>query len=1077
MTYNTADCARTIPSAGCPDKRADLRCQRSGLALLLVAIPVVTAQAHTTSIGYENSGNYQLTFWYGSYHGSGQNEGDIRLVGPDMNEQGAFDKLTSSRPSGLDDGTTNFYSGGPCSTLVDYNCYGTAIDEWQGRAFGVDAPGEYTFTYVPIASPTQTWEPINNAILSSSLQVITADLDIATPTIGLGQTEDQTWQQPGGPVIFEGGTLALTDDAGINRVVSVDSAGGTIDTAGNNLVYSGAIDGRGLLTKTGEGTLFLAGTSSNTGGLALNGGTIHADSDAQFGTAAAGLSFDGGTLQFGDVFDIDAGRSISLGNAGGTIDTQSHETTVAQVIAGTGDLSKTGSGTLNLRGNNTFAGDLEIDQGTVDVEHDDNLGSGNVVIGDGALRFSQGAINNRDMRLDSALAAIDTLDRDFELAGNLTGPGTLNKSGAGVMTLSGANSQDGIKLHAGAIEVASAAALGQSAGTLRLEADTRLGLLGDMTVTQQIHLAGSNARLDMGDHDLVLEGQTAGDACLTKTGTGHLDLRADGSNAIGACIEQGRMSFNAHFTGDAWVEADGIIGGSGTIDGDVEVAGVFAPGNSPGITTVNGSVTQTAGSTLEIEIDGPNPGNGAGFHDQLLLFGEDSVFTAAGTLDTLFRGISGDANNDYTPAIGATFSIVEAEGGIAGRFDTFEQPAAGLPANARLDIGYWSHAIVLGVTPEEYATTMDGLANRNGQALAALTDTIRQDPGMYDDSGSGRFQAGLMGLTGSALATTFEQAAGSIHASTLDATARTHGAVRNAVRARMMGDAYAGYAATGARVDGAMADGAYWWGQAIGDSGRVGDDRNARGYRTDSNAILIGRAARPRNGFSSGFTAAVSETEASGSYGTGDATSYMAMAHGKWQPGRTYVSGIVGAGIDEYDIRRSVDLSSGTEAVSADTDGTSIGIDTELGHVLTLARLRVTPAIGLAYTRLDRDAVTEDGNDAVAIDFSSEGRESLEGRVGAHVDMDLRLRGASIRPYASVFGVHEYRDEYSTMDPELHGETFTIDAPGPGGTRTELAVGIRVAVADNIAFDISARADESDNASSSSAGVGMNLRW
>lgn len=1077
MKHITTDQAGTIPSAGCTDKRTDLRCQRTGLALLLAAIPVVTAHAHTTSIGYENSGNYQLTFWYGSYHGENRTEGDIRLVGPNMDEQGAFDLLVSSRPLGLDDGTTNFYSGGSCTTLVDYNCFGSAIDHWQGREFGVSAPGEYTFTYVPIANPTLAWEPINDAILSSTLRVITADLDIVTPTIGLGQTEDQTWQQPSGPVIFEGGTLALTDDAGIDRVVSVDSEGGTIDTAGHNLVYTGAIDGRGLLTKTGEGTLFLEGTNSNTGGLALNGGIVHAGSDAQFGAAAAGLSFDGGTLQFGDAFDIDASRSISLGNAGGTIDTQSHETTVAQAITGTGDLSKTGSGTLNLRGNNTFGGDLEIGQGTVDVEHDGNLGSGNVVIGDGALRFSQGAISNRDMRLDSALAVIDTINRDFELAGNLTGPGTLNKSGTGVMTLSGANSQDGINLHAGAIEVTSASALGQAAGTLGLGADTRFGLLGDMTVTQQVYVAGANARLDTGDHDVVLEGQTAGDACLTKTGTGHLDLRADGSNAIGACIEEGRMSFNANFAGDVWVEADGIIGGSGTIHGDVEVAGVFSPGNSPGITTVHGSVTHTAGSTLEIEIDGPNPGNGAGFHDQLLLFGGDSVFTAAGTLDVLFRGISGDANNDYTPEIGATFSIVEAEGGIAGRFDTFDQPADGLPANSRLDIGYWSHAIVLGVTPEEYATTMDGLANANGRALAVLTDTIRQDPGMYDDSGSGRFQAGLMGLTGSALATTFEQAAGSIHASTLDATARTHGTVRNAVRGRMMGDAYAGYASTGARVDGAMADGAYWWGQAISDSGRIGDDRNARGYRTDSNTILIGRTARPRDGFSSGFAVAFSETEASGRYGTGDATSYMAMAYGKWQPGRTYASGIVGAGVDEYDIRRSVDLSSGTETVSADAGGTSVAIDTEVGHVLTLARLRVTPAVGLAYTRMDREAVTEDGNDAVAIDFSGEGRDSLEGRVGAHVDMDLRLRGASIRPYVSAFGVREFLDEHSTMDPELHGEAFTMNAPGPGGTRTELGVGLRVAVANNIAFDVSARADESDNASSSSVGVGLNLRW
>ena len=47
-----------------------------------------------------------------------------------------------------------------------------ALSVWQGVQFtGITRPGTYTFTYIPIAMPTQVWDPINNAILTGSFTI------------------------------------------------------------------------------------------------------------------------------------------------------------------------------------------------------------------------------------------------------------------------------------------------------------------------------------------------------------------------------------------------------------------------------------------------------------------------------------------------------------------------------------------------------------------------------------------------------------------------------------------------------------------------------------------------------------------------------------------------------------------------------------------------------------------------------------------------------------------------------------------------------------------------------------------
>src|SRR5207247_1342766 len=60
-------------------------------------------------------------------------------------------------------------------------------------------------------------------------------------------------------------------------------------------------------------------------------------------------------------------------------------------------------------------------------------------------------------------------------------------------------------------------------------------------------------------------------------------------------------------TGPVTLTSGGTLLGSGTVGGALTNSGTVAPGNSPGIITVNGDYTQSSGGSLAIEIQGTNP--------------------------------------------------------------------------------------------------------------------------------------------------------------------------------------------------------------------------------------------------------------------------------------------------------------------------------------------------------------------------------------------------------------------------------------------------------------------------------------
>jgi autotransporter-associated beta strand protein len=271
-----------------------------------------------------------------------------------------------------------------------------------------------------IQAGTLTISSIGNLGVASS---VGAPTSVANGTIAMGLTS--------------AATLAYTGTGhSTNRVIDLagTTSGATLDASGSGaLVFTSAFTATGAgsktltltgtstaantiqgaivnnsganttsLVKNGAGTWTLSGTNSYTGTTTINAGTLAISSEANLGANpgafnAAQLTLNGGTLNTTATFAIDdSNRGITIGASGGTINTDPSTTlTVANPMAGSGNLTKSGTGNIVLSASSTsFTGAVTIDAGTATLSHSNAIGGGtaNTTVTNGAALTLQGGI-------------------------------------------------------------------------------------------------------------------------------------------------------------------------------------------------------------------------------------------------------------------------------------------------------------------------------------------------------------------------------------------------------------------------------------------------------------------------------------------------------------------------------------------------------------------------------------------------------------------------------------------------------------------------------------------------------------
>ena len=708
------------------------------------------------------------------------------------------------------------------------------------------------------------------------------------------------------------------------------------------------------------------------------------------------------------------------------------------------------------------AGPPIIDASQALFTSDQFAGGGDLTFDGGTLQLitgSENLVNNGSV--NSLGGTIDTNAMNAAFSGNLNGPGVIYITGGGVLNVSGVNTHGGFVVNQSTLSAGDDTALGDPNAALTLDNGT-FSPTQSMALDRNVVITSTDgSAFDVADAlTLTVNGALSGDSCLYKRGLGALDLRADGANAIGACVEEGLMSFNATFTGDVWVEAAGRMAGGGQIVGDVEVAGTLAPGNSPGQMIVAGSVTQLPGSTLEIDVDGPTAGTGAGHFDTLILTGAGSVFTADGTLAPILRGITAPANNTYTPSIGDTFEIVTAEGGVAGAFDTITQPGAGLPANARFDVLYLDNSVVLAVTANDYALAIAG-GQRNAVAAAASLAAVRPAAGAPAGTPAGDLFAGLMGYDEQELALVFQQISGDIHAAQLAAGHRANRLTRGAIRDRFAGEE------PEQRV----------WGQVLGARAQTEADAYAGDLDGRINGMMAGFDGEVRPNLIAGAAVAFLKTDIRGD-GRAEAHSAQAIAYGRWSHQAMFVDAHVLYGSDRYSTNRSVALSSGTQDLTSRTHGDTFAADLAAGYRFVLGGAGALDAIaGASWDIVSRNDVSEDGDASVALAFGDEESESLRARLGARYSAALTLAQAAIRPYAEAFAVHEFADTAATVRAQLAGASFDAASPDAGEDSFELGAGFTAVMRPGAELFAGYRGEFSDAYENQAVQLGIRASW
>jgi hypothetical protein len=152
----------------------------------------------------------------------------------------------------------------------------------------------------------------------------------------------------------------------------------------------------GGTTAGGSGSVNLGnGVSTGTYAYNLNGGTLTAPSISKSAAGANGaFNFNGGTLKAttSTATFMQGLSAANVQNGGAIVDTNGNNITIAQSLldAGTGGLTKQGSGRLTLSGANTYDGVTAISAGSLFVTG--SLGNSSVTVGTGATVGGNGSL-------------------------------------------------------------------------------------------------------------------------------------------------------------------------------------------------------------------------------------------------------------------------------------------------------------------------------------------------------------------------------------------------------------------------------------------------------------------------------------------------------------------------------------------------------------------------------------------------------------------------------------------------------------------------------------------------------------
>jgi autotransporter-associated beta strand protein len=873
----------------------------------------------------------------------------------------------------------------------------------------------------------------------------------------LAIASDDNLGTSGETLTFNGGTLQVLGSFGTSRAITLAAGGGTIDTLNNALTISSVISGAGELTKNGTGMLTLQTANTYTGGTTINAGTLFLDSVGGMLPVGGALTVNGGLL---DMSFSGADQSMgALSGTGGQIDlgpqtlttNSSASTVLAAQIIGTGALVKQGTGTLTLTGSNTYSGGTTISGGLINFTAANNFGTGAITLNGGGLQWASGStadISSRIAALGAGGGTLDTNGNNVSLATAITGAGALTKQGQGILTFTTANAYIGGTTVTGGLVNFNAAnnfGTGQitlNGGGLQWATGNTLDISSRLTA-----LGAGGGTFDTNGNNVTLASAITGAGGLIKQGSGLLNLTGTNTYTGATSVNAGTLAVNGSVTGNVTVGTAGTLGGIGLIFGAVNTQGIIAPGNSIGTITVNGSFTQAAGSTYQVEV------NAAGQGDRINVTGAPGTATInGGTVQVIAVAGSYGASTTYT--------ILNATGGRTGTYSSVTSNFAFLTPTLSYDPNNVFLTLALqggsnsGFLMSAYTPNQKAVGSALNQSFAGATGDFATVIGTL--SGLTAFQGpgALNALSG-------EQYADFGTMNTNNAAMFMNAIGQQMAVARGTTAASGQRASLAQACDVAACDGMSpfsVWGSALGGVGSVNGDYNASTttYNFGGAAVGIDYRLDPRFlvGLAASYTAG--NLWVNGFPGKGWSNNVGVAAYGSFTQGGFYADLLGGYAYYGNQLQRQITISGLQRTAWGSTGANQALGQVETGYrigVYAPANATLTPFARLQGSSVTQNGFTESGAQSLNLNVQQQTTNSLRtlfgldlvGAVplGADRTVDLGLR---------LGWQHEFASTARSLTAALSGAPFAAftvygATPQPDSAVVSLRAGTSIAAA------------------------------
>jgi autotransporter-associated beta strand protein len=461
-----------------------------------------------------------------------------------------------------------------------------------------------------------------------------------------------------GSLEFAGANLYTL--AGPNTLTLNGTGVVNVPTLASGTEISAVVGGSSGLTKDGAGLLVLSGANTFSGGVTANRGSISVSADANLGNASNSITLNGGGLQVTGTTFASTARSVTLGDRGGQFDVveESHTFAVNQPLSGNGGVVKSGLGTLQLGGANTYSGTTQVLDGAIAVANPTALGdaAGATILAGGESTGRLLLNNTGSVAENLNLGGRDTDQQQHIVnqAGNNTLTGALTVTNGGFIRLdsdAGNLNFGGDLGNAGsnAVVVLGGAGNGQFSGTFTQGENAVTGLTKTGTGTWAITNGSGNSAEQPNGNVLIAQGtleiQDTQNPNEGELNASNITVLAGGTFDVDA-FDVYSLQPTQTLGGDGTVKSTSLV-----MFGDNTVT----PGTSTGTLTIDGALSASASfpdpnivGGFEFELSGTTT-IGGGVNDLIEVSGNLTLDSSSGgvNLTVLPSGTAGLANGTY----------------------------------------------------------------------------------------------------------------------------------------------------------------------------------------------------------------------------------------------------------------------------------------------------------------------------------------------------------------------------------------------------------------------------------------------